>query len=868
MASKRRAAAAATNVEELRLKSPAMRRRSRRKTAAEGAQEAKGGEAAGEAPASPRGPPETNSYKTPKRTRAGRSRLPTFSSPANETDVQQEIFWDPQSPIAYKLGKEQKKQTVNGHTVEISEIVNRIAPQDEKPACHEGNLLGFWIGDDAIPCTPAITKVRSRRKVNGARGRQSKHREEELMELAKQFDKNLTDAIQDQTSSCHTIIHSTSEAENSTEHEDEPWMKNQQEFLEENPTFRAVGRSTKALEPCEDSRQEPFNLDAEIALNELFDGPTQKCSGGLSQGLSDCSSNSSFHENQYMLLEGDNITAASKPTVEEAPLRGEGTAVLLTECLSTIPASNSIGSSEKTAPKISSCTTGSVVSSKVDQIANDDFDDWGDDSFLMQITQNPELIIIHESPLSHVSNKNVEQKESSEVSAQGALLHSFKTDPKLSALQKQSIDIGNTERVLPHSNLTIKTEKTKFISTTGDNKITCYNPLPVKSGTKSKREGFTQLKCPASGSIPEKRSLSVSEPSALPKPQIGKYGSSMSSTNHQSSFVSPSMKALSIRKASGPDNACHLMQKELPKNSAFSFDDWDEPKFSDDVLDLFCESDSLWDTHGDEDDDLLCQVCDDVEKNTLSQKVVKEKEKAMPTLGRASKLEASSCFTEANQEISNCPLIQKSQNGRKTFSLGTPVKIATLPKKENCTNPVQPNWQAFKTESTNCIRGKWSRSHSVPGGDFSSGSSSATRSDDCLNHSNVQWQNGLSNMDRVPNNSNINQLPSEKSKYVFRKANPSQTLALDYRSVNIGQTLETLPGLGENKNAPNIQSQTANQTNTKPPFKRHLSDCLAQYKTEQKSTKCSQEEIARKKQEALERRRCKMQGLLKNTAPT
>uniref|UniRef100_A0A8D0BXM1 Uncharacterized protein n=1 Tax=Salvator merianae TaxID=96440 RepID=A0A8D0BXM1_SALMN len=98
-----------------------------------------------------------SSYKTPKRTLVSKSRLPTFSSPGNEADLQQEIFWDPNSPTACKLGNYQKKQTVSGHMVEISEIVNRIAPQDEKPACNENSLLGLWIGDDAIPCTPGIT---------------------------------------------------------------------------------------------------------------------------------------------------------------------------------------------------------------------------------------------------------------------------------------------------------------------------------------------------------------------------------------------------------------------------------------------------------------------------------------------------------------------------------------------------------------------------------------------------------------------------------------------------------------------------------------------------------------------------------------
>uniref|UniRef100_A0A8C7DSJ6 Uncharacterized protein n=1 Tax=Naja naja TaxID=35670 RepID=A0A8C7DSJ6_NAJNA len=105
-----------------------------------------------------------SSYKTPKRTQVNRSQLPTFSSPTNELDMQQEIFWDPQSPTTYKLGN-----YFGRHTVEISDIVNRIAPQDEKPACYEGSLLGLWIGEDAIPCTPGVTKARSRTKINTAR---------------------------------------------------------------------------------------------------------------------------------------------------------------------------------------------------------------------------------------------------------------------------------------------------------------------------------------------------------------------------------------------------------------------------------------------------------------------------------------------------------------------------------------------------------------------------------------------------------------------------------------------------------------------------------------------------------------------------
>lgn len=43
-------------------------------------------------------------HKTPKRSLSRKSRIRTFSSPVNDTDIQHEIFWDPHSPIAHRLG--------------------------------------------------------------------------------------------------------------------------------------------------------------------------------------------------------------------------------------------------------------------------------------------------------------------------------------------------------------------------------------------------------------------------------------------------------------------------------------------------------------------------------------------------------------------------------------------------------------------------------------------------------------------------------------------------------------------------------------------------------------------------------------------
>lgn len=50
-------------------------------------------------------------HKTPTRSLSRKSRIPTFSSPVNDTDIQQEIFWDPHSPIARRLGNTNEIQT-------------------------------------------------------------------------------------------------------------------------------------------------------------------------------------------------------------------------------------------------------------------------------------------------------------------------------------------------------------------------------------------------------------------------------------------------------------------------------------------------------------------------------------------------------------------------------------------------------------------------------------------------------------------------------------------------------------------------------------------------------------------------------------
>lgn len=55
-------------------------------------------------------------HKTPKRSLSRKSRIPTFSSPINDTETQQEIFWDSHSPVAHRLGN--TKIQTSGHLFE------------------------------------------------------------------------------------------------------------------------------------------------------------------------------------------------------------------------------------------------------------------------------------------------------------------------------------------------------------------------------------------------------------------------------------------------------------------------------------------------------------------------------------------------------------------------------------------------------------------------------------------------------------------------------------------------------------------------------------------------------------------------------
>ncbi|NXE35785.1 ETAA1 protein, partial [Ptilorrhoa leucosticta] len=806
--------------------------------------------------------------KTPKRSLSRKSRIPTFSSPINDTDTQQEIFWDSHSPIAYRLGNGKTKQSTSRCAVEISEIVNRIAPQDEKATCNEGSLLGTWIGEDAIPCTPVVVKGRARTKLSYLK---IKNPEEELMKLAKEFDKNLVelDAVQEQEKLAHNFIQTTSEP--SSNPKDEINMRNQKLLLGEGSeadtavSLKPVGQSTgiPVAEPCQSSSQKSVDLEAEVALHALFDCSTQKCSGQLSQGLSDISLNNSFPKIKST-LEEENL-----PEKIEDTQRGNSAAYQKDTLFA-------VGSVDQTVPKPDTDTltkknppylkTQLVASTKLAGVVNDDFDDWdtdllADDSFVMQITQNPELISTEEPP---------------QIPA-NPFVHDFSDASRTKQRKTKAL----------HSKCDVKADKINSVWKSAQNSDVNYILVSMQSELKNGNES-TKPKSDALPLFPSR-----SNPHRQP---AGKPGNNTHTISCQSSSVSTSMKPNDLTKVVNQAHTGHSNQVEIPRKCPLSFHGWNEPKFSDEILGMFCGSDSLWDANC-EDDELLYQVCDDIEKQTQSQDVKQGNEKTKTIQGASinSRSNADNSFPAPKQGLPDLLLAQKTNAKQEGLSLNDSCRnsskavhgLATTGRVVNCKNISNPQTvisgpsveckytlpknchQDASEDTAKTVSGKWYRSNSVPAGETGS-EVSPVNAVNIFSSKALDSSHFLYNAGKIPSSSSGNKTSLVPSKFRFRKINSSQGgLCLGPENPGnhsgIGITLQGLEG---SKNQVNVTLHSK-LDNKKSPFKRHLSESFAQTTSvsvvEKKNRKCSQEEIERKKQEALARRKSRTQAFFKDS---
>ncbi|KAI3363420.1 hypothetical protein L3Q82_012035, partial [Scortum barcoo] len=273
--------------------------------------------------------PVRKDLQSPKR--RGGSRYPGLNNGDSPGDAEpsQDIFWDPTSPTPANTGIR------NTRAVEISDIVNRIAPKDVKRKGTESPLLQ-WIGDSAVPCTPDVPKPRARKKSSRQRS------VEDLMKLARQFDENMQ---QDRETSeeLNTVNNNLNECLNTSNTK---------------PRETPLPSSAKDLQ-CSSSSER-----AEAELHALFDCSTQKVSGWLSHGSS---------------------TSACSQEIKERP-------VIST---SAEPWQSEVKSADKPGPDADHA--GEKGSCGFSANSCDDFDDdWENDdllndSFVLVMTQNPDL---------------------------------------------------------------------------------------------------------------------------------------------------------------------------------------------------------------------------------------------------------------------------------------------------------------------------------------------------------------------------------------------------------------------------------------------------------------------------------------------
>ncbi|XP_029449465.1 ewing's tumor-associated antigen 1 isoform X2 [Rhinatrema bivittatum] len=868
-------------------------------------------------------------YKTPKRYSKRNQCLSAFSSPSSDAELQEEIFWDPQSPTLNVFGNEKRKRIGSTCTVEISEIVNRIPPQDKNQSNSEVAHLAMWIGEDAIPCTPGVVKMRGRTKLSDAKLK-LKNSEEELMQLVKQFNKNLVDAVQHQDIQDHTSVSDT-ETLNNGVHE-EAQVHELHSFLEEVPeadialTLKPIKHSSVVpqLEPNEHSSQKYVDQEAEVAFNALFDCSTQRMSGRLSQSLLDASINC-LSENKNVPRESSQYI--SKQTKNEEQHISKDLYCKqnsLIPCPSIIQMGSPKGENTLNIPKENVTSKTGLIESSIQTtmpIKEDELDEWGskdedllkDDSFIMQITQNPELISTSSDdlpPIKHsksllASNENSKTKaktnESSSLVAGVTLLtqsNNFQYVPS-----KANKGINNVAKSF--SNSTDRIEKSKVKGsplqnerTFKDIKIGCEKStqnkvsgiashISVKPEVKSAKTDFLP-NCSSTINVSGIGSYSVSEHYNSGGSQSGNYSNNTHAVSQQWPSGSSTNKGsngagmLAVQTCTGKQNQLETLTKyPVP------LDDWNDPKFCDEILDMFCESDSLWETDEKEDDDLLYQACDAIEKLTQTQDVMQENEtrhelvqqipascKSYPNMSLAVTKQGQSCESLQLRHVSHGissldTLYSKGRAARENAikcrkSAIGPANSIAVTEHAPAMNKSVKSQNCSLSVLTNKVAVKLSRSHSTNAEGFASEHCSVS-----YNHGENNSQNAVKTL----SSSFANKASLVPSKFTFTKVKSSQLIAVhtEHDSIVPECTFQTEcrnTNLGEGKNQSTIPLFQSVQISRHSSLKRHLSEASIQSAKEQRSQKCSQEEIERKKQEALARRKMRLQTQLKDTSPT
>ncbi|XP_007476792.1 ewing's tumor-associated antigen 1 isoform X2 [Monodelphis domestica] len=851
-------------------------------------------------------------YKTPKRLLKTGFRSPIFTSPYNDIDGQQEIFWDPNSPTTCQLDERRNKQHDRRCSVAISDIVNRIAPQGEKPTTD--SLLDMWIGEGAIPCTPDITKIKSRTKTNYIRFK-AQSSEEELIKLAKQFDKNMVelDVRQEQENETCGFVQTISEAETSNTCKEAAQIQDLQSASDKVPETDIAVRvkensNISREENDKNNSQTNFDPNAEAALTALFDGSTQKCSGQLSQGLSHVSFTTSHNIHGKNNTLKEEIENSTETVVTEKHVNKISHQQNLTP-LSVTSASDSLLMAKS---NVTSSFAKSEIfdkPGKVDvSIDFDDDDDWEhmltDDAFVMPISQAPELLTTSETSQlilqKDICRLTTSKNDKAKVGLNGNLAISKSLSKNLQDLSSETnnkdfLDPTKSlfppkpnneamEFVPPENDVTFERNLNK---TSFPNKIPDYPELSVASNIQKIKE----LNCPKFG--PDIK-VSAKE-SALVKRhtnhQLQTGGDRENWPNCYQSFNVPAKTNPnnSIR-ISSETNFHNLILKDAPQQCS-AFDDWNDPKLATEVIEACHELEKSWDADDDDDDDLLYQACDHVEKLTQQQDLRKDNKgsenKQMVNYNSSLGLETNSITSDKRYQFQQHKHLNTDNVSAHETTFREVIQTDKLAVKEGTNYGNSTNTTGIKNLSEEYKYPNYHNSNQHASWNNSNVPAGMNKSSTFTGNLSLGIRSGHIHTDFPPDSRHLHNqklspsvittqthchvnntsIPTS-SGFSFTKIKNPQTLHFSHNSISPGSKSDTKILQHSERSKTQIVSSLPGETVPPQFLKRQFSESHKQStkEEEEKNRKYSPEEIQKKRQEALVRRMSKARTSFVNAA--
>ncbi|KAL7405267.1 hypothetical protein ABVT39_026282 [Epinephelus coioides] len=482
-------------------------------------------------------------FKTP--TRIPRSTaVSVFSgeSPQNDSDFQQDIIWDATSPSPNRLGKRGKTQ--RAEVVNISEIVNRIAPKHGRPKVAEPTLQQ-WIGDSAtIPCTPDVQVPKPKKKSPRPNG------VDDLLKLAKQFDFNMFRQDEEEAEDLHQqslelLSEDILDWENGSQNDFSLSLPGNS-----HPAVKpvaAAAAATTATTATETDVQLQLDQYMEDDLDFLFDGPTQHVSGNLSQ-----------------------VSSAQPSQVK--PSSSEASGKL---------------SASSHGPTAGASTTNTKGVSAKDEF-EDDWDDLLNDSLVLEMTQNPQSFIAPKHCSTQKPPSQIKYQRQSPATVQSAV----------SKVEK--------DNVRPRTTFKLESNPNFFVGKTQTDTRTNSKDYNSKTAEKDSQHKFLSVK-----------SVLVEVGSQ----RAWQTNTVKSDTQfHQSTSVAKHNTAASHTSATKTTQSFPIKPAVVSSRS-------ETPAVSDlldEDLSSFFLSDPVWDDLAD--DDLLCEMCEDLENQIQSAENVSTKQ--------------------------------------------------------------------------------------------------------------------------------------------------------------------------------------------------------------------------------------------------